>query len=387
MKTIVILGAGIAAAPLIRQTMVNSVLKRDDLKLVVVAPNSHFHWPIAMPRVVIPGQMADDKVLVPLEPIFKEYPASKFEFVQGKASSLDPSSKLVVVALNSGGSQSVKYDVLIIATGARARDDMPWKNLDTTELTKAKVHSIQDQVKKAKVIVVGGGGVTGVETAGELGSEYGKTGAKEIILVHSGALPLGGTTVIESVQKASKAELEKLKVKIMANTTVVSATPSGSDTILELRGADGKTTTLTVGAYISATGVIPNTEFAPASFRDDRGYLKQTTRLQAEGHSDIFIIGDAGNLETSKSQLAETQMVHLVKALPGYLDGGKVPEYVVNPKEMYGITIGRDRATGQMGTMKFPSFLIWWLKGRTLGTQHVPAWAIGNKTMATTFQK
>jgi hypothetical protein len=45
------------------------------------------------------------------------------------------------------------------------------------------LHKVQEQVKAAKTIVVGGAGATGVETSGELGYEYGKD--KEITLVHS----------------------------------------------------------------------------------------------------------------------------------------------------------------------------------------------------------
>lgn len=49
------------------------------------------------------------------------------------------------------------------------------------EDTKNKLHKIQEQVKAAKSIVVVGGGVTGIETAAELGFEYGKS--KEISIV------------------------------------------------------------------------------------------------------------------------------------------------------------------------------------------------------------
>lgn len=386
MKTIVILGGGVAAAPLIRQTMVNTVMKRDDLKLVVVTPTTHFQWPIAMPRVVVPGQLADAKVLIPLEPTFKEYPASKFEFVLGKATSLDPTSNLVVVALNSGGTQSVSYDALIIATGARAREDMPWKSLGTTEETKAKLHSLQEQIKNAKTIVVAGGGLTGVETAGELGFEYAKSGQKEVILIHDSDLPLG-PPVMDSVRKASKTELEKLNVKIISNSTVVNATTSGNETTIEIRSKDGSTKTITAQAYLPATGIIPNTEFVPSNLLDARGFIKQTKLLQAEGHSNIFVIGDAGNLELSKSQAAEAQTVHLISALPAYLDSGKVAEYTPLAKAMFGVTIGRSRGTGQMGTMKMFSFLIWWFKGRSLGTDYADGWAAGKRTMARTFEK
>ncbi|KJZ75568.1 hypothetical protein HIM_05031 [Hirsutella minnesotensis 3608] len=230
MKTIVVLGVGVAAAPIIRQTMRNVVLPGDDFRMVVVAPTSHFLWPIAMPRVVVPGQLADDKVMFDLWSIFKDYPSSKFEFVLGKASMLDASGKRVTVELNDSGTRDLVYHTLIVATGSTARDDMPWKVLDTAEKTSEKLHNLQDDIKRAKTIVVAGGGATGTETAGELGFEYARNGDKEVYFVHSQDLPLSAP-VLPSVRRQIKAELEKLKVTLIPNTTVTSATRSGGDTV------------------------------------------------------------------------------------------------------------------------------------------------------------
>lgn len=60
---------------------------------------------------------------------------------------------------------------------------MPWKNEGSYEHGKETLHGMQRRVYAAKSIVVGGAGPTGVETAGELGFEYGKV--KEITLVSS----------------------------------------------------------------------------------------------------------------------------------------------------------------------------------------------------------
>ncbi|KAK7409686.1 hypothetical protein QQX98_008129 [Neonectria punicea] len=385
-KTIVVLGAGPAAIPVVRQTMVNLVLKRDNLKIVLVAPNANFHWPIAMPRVVVPDQLADDKVLIPLAPTFADYPPSKFEFVLGTAASLDPASNTVGVELNAGGSREINYHTLVIATGARARDNMPWKGLANTEETKQKLHALQEQIKKAKTIVVAGGGLTGVETAGELGFEYSQRGKKEVIFIYNDALPLA-EPVINSVRKQSKTELEKLKVKLMPNTTVTNTTVNGDETILELRDADGTTRSITAQAYLPATGVISNTEFVPKALLDANSYVKQTTKLLAEGHKNIFVIGDAGSLEPAKAIHAEAQAVHLIKALPLHLDGAALPEYQVATKHIFALTVGRSRGTGQMGTWKLFSFLVWAMKGRHLGTDYAHLWAAGKRTMSTTFEK
>ncbi|KAL6911017.1 hypothetical protein GGI43DRAFT_33941 [Trichoderma evansii] len=385
MKNIVILGAGVAAAPLLRQTMRNVVLKEKDYKMIVVAPNTHFHWPIAMPRVIVPGQLADDKAMIDLRPFFKEYPEDKFEFVLGAASAMDPASNTVTVSPNEGGSRTINYHTLIIATGSSS-PNMPWKAMGTTEETKQRVHELRQQIESAKTIVIVGAGATGTETAGELGFEYSKTGRKEVYLIYNDRLPLTPPT-IDSVRKAAKNELEKLNVKLVPNTTVSSVEQSGNDTVLTLTSSDGTTKTLTTQAYIPSTGLVPNASFVPANLLDNRGYIKQTKALLAEGYNNIFVVGDVGNLEASKVGTASAQTIHLVKALPIYFKGGTMPAYSPSTMEISAVTLGRSRATGQMGSFKLFSYLIYYGKGRFLGTDYCHLIAAGKKSMLTNFEK
>lgn len=386
MKNIVVLGVGLAGAPLIRQIMRNIVLKSKDYKMIVVAPTTHFHWPIAMPRVVVPGEMPDEKIMYPLEPTFKEYPASKFEFVLGSASELDPEGNVVTVALNDGGSRSISYDTVFIATGSSANDEMPWKLVGTADNTFDRIHALQKQVESAKTIVVAGGGLTGAETAGEIGYKYGKGSKKEVYFIYNNDLPLS-PAVMDSVRKQTRVELERMNVKVMAKTTVTGVTVQGKDTILQLQHADGTTKTLTAQAYLPTTGMTPNTSFVPKNMLDSHGYIKQTPFLQADGYKNIFVVGDAGNLEGNRALAADAQAGHLIKVLPGYFEGGQLAKYEVNTKAMYGITLGQSKATGQMGSFKVFSFLIWFLKGRFLGTDKAAGIAAGKMTMSATFEK
>lgn len=71
MKTIVVLGVGLVNALVVRQLMRTKVLPSKDYKMVVISPNAHFHWAPGMVRAIVPGQFTDEKVLIPLEPIFK----------------------------------------------------------------------------------------------------------------------------------------------------------------------------------------------------------------------------------------------------------------------------------------------------------------------------
>lgn len=380
-KTIVVLGAGIAALPIIRQTMRQVVLKSKDYNLVVVSPNTHMLFPIAMPRAIVPGQLSEDKYMVPLSKQFAQYPKDKFEHILGAADSLDPDAKIVKVA-----GREVKYDTLIVATGATYKEDVPWKTLDTTEQTKSKIQEYQKAIEAAKSIVVVGAGPTGSEVAGELGFEYAKHGKKEVTLVYKEDQPLL-PGMLSSVRKQARVELERLNVKLVPNSTVTKVTKQGKETVLELT-SKGKTTTLKAEVYIAATGVQPNTSFAPAAMLDSKGYLKQNKTLQAPSYPEIFIVGDAGNLEDSKATIADEQSVHLIKALPAHLLEGKaIPAREVNTKNMYAVTLGRSKATGQMGGWKLPSVMLWWVKGRTMFTEFAEGLTTGVRTTSTVFEK
>lgn len=177
MKSVLILGGSYGGL----STAHRLLKKNPDLKITLVAPNDALYWNIAGPRAIVPGGFKDDQIFAPYAPGFKQY-GDRIELVSGMASSLDVASNKVTVK-SANGERVYSYDILVLATGASTRGDVPYKMQGTTEETKASLHGFQERVKKATTIVVAGGGSTGVETAGELGYEYGAT--KKIILVCS----------------------------------------------------------------------------------------------------------------------------------------------------------------------------------------------------------
>jgi NADH dehydrogenase FAD-containing subunit len=366
--------------------MLNTVLKEKDYKLYVVTPNTHWHLPIAMPRVIVPGQMLEDKALIPLEPIFKQYPVEKFEWLRGSAQTVSTDTNAVTVRLADGSGVTLEYHTLIVATGARSRDGLPWKIVEDTEKTREALHKIHEEIGAAKSIAVIGGGQTGVETAAELGEVYSKHGKKEVYFIYSETLPLHSVNT-NSVRNLVANHLAKDKVKLIPNTKVTKVTRNGKDIILELTQSDGSTSSLTVQASLATTGLVPNTSFMPASTLDDKDYIKQTNYLQVEGYSNIFVIGDAGNLEASSVLYAGVQADWLIKNLPRYLVGERMESYVPDPTIRLGLALGPKAGTGQFGNWKLPGLMIWWLKSRHLGAAVAEASAIGKRTALTVYEK
>lgn len=179
-KTIVVLGGSFAGLKIAHALLQKTLPAVKGLKVILVSKSTHVYWNLAAPRAIVPGQIPDDKVFQPITPAFAKYSSSNFEFVLGSATSVDPDAKKIQVSTKEGA-QELAYDVLVVTTGSSAIGGSPWKQGGSYEESLAALHETQEKVKKAKSIVLGGGGVTGVETAGELGYEYGKE--KEITLV------------------------------------------------------------------------------------------------------------------------------------------------------------------------------------------------------------
>ncbi|CRK46958.1 hypothetical protein BN1723_001233 [Verticillium longisporum] len=185
----------------------------------------------------------------------------------------------------SGAERTIAYDALVIATGSRARDDMPWKELGTTDQTKARLGALRKQIAAANKIVVAGGGTTGVEVAGEVGFEFGRK--KDVYFVIDKELPLGDN-IREDVRRLARKELEKLGVKVIDRSKVTGAREDGTGkTILQLTNASGATSELEADAYLPTFGLVPNTSFVPANLLDKNGLVRQNTEFKVPGYDSL----------------------------------------------------------------------------------------------------
>ncbi|KAJ4306510.1 hypothetical protein N0V88_001314 [Collariella sp. IMI 366227] len=261
-RTIIILGANFTGLPAAHYLLKHTAAKTNDLKVIVVAPNTHMYWNLASVRAILPDMMEDDKLFLPIAPTFAKYPSDRYELVQGVAERVDPDRNAVEVRGNDGSARTIQYDELVIATGSSSKGGMPFKNLSSTEKTKDALHDWANRIKSAKSVVVAGAGATGIELVGELGQEYASTGLKQITLVCDQDLPLN-STFSRDVRKTAKKELERLKVKVITNAKVTSFSNS-TMTLTPTPGSSSTTpTTLTADLLIPAYGITPNTSFLP----------------------------------------------------------------------------------------------------------------------------
>ncbi|KUJ16809.1 FAD/NAD(P)-binding domain-containing protein [Mollisia scopiformis] len=369
-KTIVILGASYAGLIVAHKLLKHSLkTAKEELKVVVVSPTTHHYWNLASVRAIIPGQIPDEKVFSSIPDGLAQYKESAV-FVLGTATGVDIPSKTVLIKTPSG-EQKQAYDILVIATGCRSDDDAPWKSsLSGYEATKAALHKTQEHVKAAKTIVVGGAGPTGVESAAEIGFEYGKN--KEVTLITAGSQLLTG--VPPSVATFADNELKKLHVNVIKDTKIISST-STTEGKTELALSNGEK--MVVDLYLPTIGVIPNSEFLPKSLLDDKGNVMVDQYLKVKGAEDIWAAGDITDCQPAQYIYCEKQAGALARNLDLVLSGKEPVVYKTDGAPIMGVSLGRSRATGRFGNMKMPSLVIWFVKGRTLGVQNMPGLVSG----------
>jgi len=364
-KTVVILGAGWAGLPLAHKLLKYTLPKsKDGLKLILVSPNTHFYWNLAAVRGVIPGVFTDDQLFLPIQPGFAQYPDGSFEFVLGKASSIDSESNTVEIVRNEAAKLSLSYDQLVIATGSQILSNLPFKPIGTHEETLAALHSLQKQIDAAKTIVVAGAGPTGVETAGELAAQYGSQ--KEVTLIIGGEHALEASKVSPSIRQTVEKDLQKLGVKLVRNTRVEGVGVKGEGEAAKTALTLSNGSTLVADLYLPLFGVQVNTGFVPASLLDSTGSIILDKTMRVKGTKNIWGIGDVGNLEPKQVTVIDAMIIHLSAALDAVLTGeGKVKEYKLG-KPMIFITMGKKYATGQIGGWKLWGWIVAYVKGRNI---------------------
>lgn len=371
-KTILILGASVAGL-----TVAHRLLKAtlpglaEEYKVVLVSPMDHAYWNVATVRAIIPGQIKTEQLFASVPDSFAEY-GDKVEFVLGTATKLEPASKTVTISIAAKGDRKQTYDILVIATGAHSVGNVPWKASPSGyQATIDALHRIQEQVKAAKTIVVGGAGATGVESSGELGYEYGKD--KEITLITAADSVL--ETLPPHVSAFAENELTKLNVKVVKGIKITSSKPS-SDGKTELTLSSGEKKI--VDLYLPTTGLVPNSEFIPKTLLNEGGFVKVDEFLHVKGFSDIWAAGDVADVQAPQIVHASKQAIALSKSLDLVLKQGEPVAYVPDATPAIGITLGRGRGTGRYGNWKVPSLLIWFVKGRGLFLDKLPVMAAGN---------
>lgn len=294
-KEIVILGAGYAGV--LTALTARKYLSANEAKITVV---NQFptHQIITELHRLAGGTIAEGAVALPLKKIFK---GLDIDLQIAKVTKFNVDTKKV--DLDTG--YTLSYDTLVVSLGSQTgffgipgleENSMVLKSVN--DANKINRH-IEDRIKayaQSKdeadaTIVIGGGGLTGVELVGEIVDNFPKVAAKygvnfadlNIKLVEAGPkiLPVLPDTLIERATES----LAKRGVEFITGTPVTGV----EGNVISLKDREP----IVANTFIWTGGVAALPIVAESGLAVDRGKATINEFLQSTSHEDVFVIGDA----------------------------------------------------------------------------------------------
>lgn len=336
MKRVVVIGGGFAGS------CVAQKLEKDFSVTLIDSKNFFEFTPGVLRTIVFPEHMKKIQVL-------HEHYLHKTKVVVGCI------SKVFEKEVEVDGKKRIGFDYLVIASGSKYT--LPFKDW-TVVATRAKhLRESYDGLCKAKKVLIIGGGLVGVELAGEICFAFPD---KEITIVHS-----KDRLIERNNQKAisyAHKFLESHGVKILFNEKLEEGKRS--------KFVTSKGTKLDADIAFLCTGIKPNFDFLPKDFLDSQGGVKVNDCLQVFGQEKVFAAGDVVSIKEEKTaQTAERHAEVVVENIRALEFGSRrLRNYSGGKKRPLLISLGAKKGILSWGdfvlTGRVPawmkSFVEWW---------------------------
>jgi len=348
---------------------------------VTVIDRTNYHLFQPLLYQVATAALSPADIAAPVRGILGKY--ENIEVMLAEVQAVDVEARLVRTA-----EREIKYDYLIIATGARhsyfGHDE--WEKLapglksleDAVEIRRRILMAFEfaektrDPAARAAAMnfVVIGGGPTGVEMAGAIAEIARETLAKDfrhidpstarVILVEGDKRVL--SSFPEDLSASAQKQLEDLGVEVITGVHAEKLTEAG----LEV-GGKFIPCRVKIWAAGNAASSVGKTLGLPL---DRAGRVMVQDDLTIPGHPEVQVIGDLANFTSPKtgkplpgvSPVAIQQGRHAAKNVLHMIAGAKPQRFYYWDKGSMA-TIGRNKAVADLNLVHFSGFLAWlaWL--------------------------
>src|SRR3569833_2989914 len=209
-KNIILIGVSFGGVAILGD-LASALPRHGDWNLIAIEPRSHFHFTWALPRFRVEENHVD-KAFIPYGGLLKRA-GERCRIINSRVTQI--SKQAVVLADGS----EIDYAYLIISTGTTSGSGLPPSQVgaDNKEEGVLNLRNIQAKTRRAKNIVVVGGGAAGVEFATDAKSKYPE---KSVVLVHSrpSVLHRFGPKLQSTAMKA----MRDLEIRVILQDRVVS---------------------------------------------------------------------------------------------------------------------------------------------------------------------
>jgi NADH:ubiquinone reductase (H+-translocating) len=372
MPRVVIVGAGFGGLQAAR------ALRNVPVQVTVIDRNNHHLFQPLLYQVAT-AVLSPAEIAAPVRSVLRKQ--TNTEVLLGEVTGVDTQAKLVLLR----DDQSVPYDYLILATGARdsyfghndwaqfapglksIRQATEIRNQILWAFEQAEKESNEEKRQALLTFVLVGAGPTGIEMAGSIAGLAHKTLPAEfhhidpaqarIILVE--ALPRILLAFPERLGEKAKKALNHLGVEVRTNSPVEDINSEG--VVIGGKLLPAKTVIWTAGVAASPAGAWLGTE------TDRAGRVKVDSDTSVPGHPTIFVLGDTAQfMQDGKplpgvAQVAIQQGRYVAGIIAGRVAGKERSEafHYVDKGNM--ATIGRFHAIASIGKLQFAGVFAWLL--------------------------
>lgn len=307
MKTqVLIIGGGFAGVTIAQK------LSKQGIKTILIDRKDYFEVTYAVLRDVTAPEINNGNA----RKFYQEILAGSF--VHSGVKELNASTAL----LENG--ETIHFEKVVIASGSRYPSLPLAKSVQARSLNERhnELTRYHQELKSATSVLIIGGGVVGVELAGEIAYAMPNT---KITLAHNRDALLDGFKV-KAQTKALK-QLTELGVNVEFNSYYQQ---KGKTYVDKKSGR-----TMTPDLAFKATGTLPNNEFLKKNFShilNDKGLIKVNENLSVIGQDNFYALGDIADVGEAKlGYLALEQGKYLAKTIVKNLNGKSSHAYKRNP--------------------------------------------------------
>ncbi|WP_435168103.1 NAD(P)/FAD-dependent oxidoreductase [Paenibacillus glycanilyticus] len=293
-KQILILGGGYGG--LLSALTARKYISAEEAEITLINKTPYHQIITELHRLAVSG-VNEGNVALPLDKLLK---GKSIKLVIDTVDNIDPEKKQVKLA----GNGTVRYDQLVVALGGETaffgipgleENSLTLKSVEEAKAVSAHIQNriaayAQSKNKADATIVVGGGGLTGIELIGEIVDmlpkwceQYG-VDKSEISLYNIEAGPTILMGFPADLLERAKSSLTNRGVNLIMGVAVTEV--QGNKVMLK----DGSS--IETNTFVWTGGVTGNPVVANCGIEVNRGRASVTEFLQSTSHSDIFLAGD-----------------------------------------------------------------------------------------------